>query len=91
MEEYISRGVDLDFQSVFDQYLRDYRLPTLEYKIEGGDVLYRWADVIDSFNMPVDALVDGKEVRLNPTTTWKELAGKALELDDDYYVSIRKL
>lgn len=91
VEEYISRGVDLDFQSIFDQYLRDNRLPTLEYKIEGEDILYRWADVIDSFNMPVDALVDGKEVRLKPTTAWKEFSGKTLELDVDYYVSIRKL
>ena len=91
VEEYISSEVDLDLRSTFDQYLRDYRVPSLEYKVEGKDISYRWSDVIDSFNMPIDVSVDGEVVRLNPTIEWQKIAGRLLEVDVDYYVGTRKL
>ena len=90
VEEYISSKVNLDLRTIFDQYLRDSRLPLLEFKIEDGGISYRWSDVIDSFDMPIDVLIDLKEIRLNPTTKWQKISGQALDVDVDYYVGIHK-
>ena len=32
VEEYISKNIGFDLKYVFDQYLRDYRIPVFEYK-----------------------------------------------------------
>jgi len=91
VENYISKSVGINLRPFFDQYLRDHRIPTLEYKVEGGMVSYRWADVIDSFTMPVDVLINDQTKRLNPTGEWQQVSGSGIEVDLDYYVNTRKL
>ena len=91
VEDYISNQVGINLKPFFDQYLRDYRIPTLEYKIEDGEISYKWNDVIDSFEMPVDVTIDKKEIRLTPTTNWQQVSGRTLEIDVDYYIGSRKL
>lgn len=91
IEEYISNQVGLNLTSFFDQYLRDHRIPILEYKVENGVISYKWSDVIDSFEMPVDVTIDENEMRLMPTTKWKQVSGHTLGVDVDYYVESRKL
>ena len=91
VEDYISKSVGIDLRPFFDQYLRDHRIPTLEYKVEEGTVSYRWADVIDSFTMPVDVLINNQTKRLNPIGEWQDVSGFSIEVDFDYYVNTRKL
>lgn len=88
IEGYISEKLGKDLTPVFDQYLRDVRIPILEYSFKDGNLLYRWGNVVSSFNMPLEVFIDGKEIQLLPTTSWQamESFGKELIVDSDYYV-----
>ena len=93
IEEYIIDQSGLDLQPVFDQYLRDTRIPTLEYRWGDGNTLaYRWADVIEGFDMPVKMTVAGQAYQVRPTTVWQTqetLSRGEVVVDRDYYVGSR--
>ncbi|MBO6523682.1 MAG: M1 family metallopeptidase [Balneolaceae bacterium] len=88
IEDYISDKLGRDLTPVFDQYLRDARIPILEYSFKEGNLLYRWGNAVPGFNAPVDVVLDGKEIRLTPTTGWQgmESFGKELTVDPDFYI-----
>jgi len=86
VENYISRASNIDFTKVFDQYLRDIRIPVLEYFIKNQRIHYRWTGVVDGFDMPIDVLLQDTKVRLYPETAWKQIDGDALKIDDNYYI-----
>ena len=65
IEDYISRASGLDLALIFNQYLRDYRVPVFEYRIVNGSLEYRWANCIKGFNMPLKITVDEKEMILD--------------------------
>ncbi|MGK4567988.1 M1 family metallopeptidase [Flavobacterium sp. 3HN19-14] len=68
---FFNKESGLNLTPVFNQYLRYPAIPVLEIKREKGSIQYRWkADAAD-FNMPVDVEINKKQVRLQPTTTWK--------------------
>ena len=58
--------------------------------LKDGELLYRWENVIDGFDMPVKIYVDGKEMVLKPTQQWKseDVSKKSAKIvvDKDYYV-----
>ena len=93
IETYISKEVGLDLGKVFDQYLRDIRIPIFEYYAQDGMVYYRWINAVNDFDMPVDVTLNGKIVRLQPKTTWQNFGlGEPQDLivDPDYYVGVLK-
>jgi aminopeptidase N len=72
VEAYISQRAGTDLSKVFDQYLRDVRIPVLEYRIEGSAVAFRWANVVPGFDMPVRARLSGAGFSvIRPTETWQ--------------------
>ena len=83
----------MDLSKVFDQYLRDYRIPIFEYEINNGELSYRWNNVIDGFDMPIEVKIDGKNQTLYPSTKFKKMKIKNLfiNIDKDYYVFSRDL
>ena len=89
VEKYISDNIDFDLKYVFDQYLRDNRIPTLEYKIQKKKFLYRWSNTIDGFNMPIELIVNNENIRIYPENDWKETNAKVkkLKIDRDYYIN----
>ena len=93
IEEYISKSIGMDLTKVFDQYLRDYRIPMFEYKIKNGELSYRWNDVIDGFDMPLEVIVDGKNHLLKPSIEFKKMKINNLyiNVDNDYYVFTKDL
>ena len=93
IEEYISNSIGMDLSKVFDQYLRDYRIPVFEYEINNGILSYRWNDVIEGFDMPIEVKIDGKNQILYPSTEFKKMKIKNLfiNIDKDYYVYSRDL
>ena len=93
IEKYISKTVNYDLSSVFDQYLRDIRIPTLEYKIEDNRMFYRWTNVIDGFNMPIEIKINNKSKLIYPTEKFDflKLKENSVEFDEDYYVLIKEL
>ncbi len=93
IEEYISKSIGMDLSKVFDQYLRDYRVPVFEYEITNGLLMYRWNDVIDGFDMPIEVIIDGENKVLNPTSEFKNIPIKNLNINvnNNYYVYTKDL
>lgn len=95
VEDYISKAFGMDLQPVFDQYLRDIRIPILEYYYSDGQTLnYRWINAVASFDMPVDVVLGEKKIRVKPTTKWTTLeVGEKTEVkvDEDYYVGVSRM
>jgi aminopeptidase N len=98
VEAYIARQSGLDLSKVFDQYLRDVRIPVLELQADGTELRYRWANVVEGFAMPVPllGLGGGEPLRLRPTTEWQTTpfpgnGAARLTVDPDYYVTLKLL
>jgi len=93
IENYISKKININLKPFFDQYLRDIRIPVLEYKIVDGKILYKWNNVIEDFQMPIDLIATDyvlgtqKKIRIYPTKKWKSKKIKgSIEIDSNYYV-----
>ncbi len=93
IEDYISKSIGMDLSKVFDQYLRDYRVPVFEYEIIDGILMYRWNNVIDGFDMPLEVIIDGENTQLYPTLEFKQIPiiNLYISVDDDYYVFTKDL
>lgn len=92
VETYISKQTGLGLEKVFDQYLRDTRIPILEYYHQGNEIHYRWINAVKDFDMPVDVKLGGKDIRLQAKSIWQKLESvhQELEIDPDYYVGVLK-
>jgi aminopeptidase N len=92
IEQYIIDHSGIDLTHFFDQYLRDYRLPVLEYSIKDDEIFYRYSNCIRGFDMPLKVTVSGEEQWINPTTRWSSLevdaSGTAFAVDPDFYVAV---
>nr|WP_066226243.1 M1 family metallopeptidase [Formosa haliotis] len=90
IETYLSKETGIDLTAFFNQYLRDVRIPTLEYSIENNTLKYRWTEIVDNFDMPIQVTIDKKEQWLYPTAAWKTLPVSYdkvdFEVDEDFYV-----
>ncbi len=95
VEEYIAKETGLTLDYFFDQYLRDVRIPILEYYIKEGKLSYRWANCDSEFKMPVKVKIGGEENWLEPDTQWSRAldVGNAtsLEMDVNFYATAMKI
>jgi aminopeptidase N len=95
VEDYISREAGTDLSKVFEQYLTTTQIPEFEFKVEGGSLSYRWANVVPGFGMPLEVNVPGLGDRLlHPTEQWQTLPvtspdAAQLEVDENWYVTAR--
>lgn len=91
IEDYLTTEVGLDLSTVFNQYLRDTRIPTLEYFFKENYLGFRWTNCVEGFNMPIKVFVDGKEKWLKPNTEWNKEIVKVekpiLAIDSNFYVA----
>lgn len=53
IELYLSEAYGEDLTPFFDQYLRNVRIPTLEYALRDGRFFYRWTNTQSLFSKPV--------------------------------------
>ena len=95
IEDYVSQGAKRDLSKVFDQYLRDIRVPVLEYRLSKRRVEYRWTNCVSGFDMPVKILLDNaREMNVIPKTDWQKLKTKrvgALAVNKNYYVLSKEI
>lgn len=95
IEDYISEQTGYDLTDFFNQYLRTTMIPTLEYKIEGKNLKYRWTNIIENFDMPIQIKVNEVQQWLFPKSDWKTLTSeskiKTFEIDPDFYVESKKI
>ncbi|WPR75057.1 M1 family metallopeptidase [Algoriphagus sp. NG3] len=90
IENYISQKIGINLTPVFDQYLRDIRIPIFSYNLVDGKLNFRWENVVYGFNMPVKVFVGDKEFDLSPTEDWKSIDVRQknvqVKVDENYYV-----
>ncbi|MFN3589870.1 MAG: M1 family metallopeptidase [Spirosomataceae bacterium] len=91
VENYLIEKSGIPLQKVFDQYLRQITIPTLEWKVTKNAISYRWTTCVDGFDMPLDVLLDDKKTRIYPTKQWQKINGSQLQIVKDFYVIDKKL
>jgi aminopeptidase N len=88
VENFISESIGFDLKYIFNQYLRDVRIPKFEFKIDDNGLNYRWTNTIDNFNMPLDITLNGEKTRLYPGNDWKTYRTKVedIKVDRNFYI-----
>ncbi|MDR9415947.1 MAG: M1 family metallopeptidase [Gracilimonas sp.] len=90
VEDFISQKLGRDLSAVFDQYLRDTRIPILEYAFRDRMLTYRWGNALEEFDLPIEVDISGKEYKLEPTTSWQKMEfdsdDLSLSVNPNYYV-----
>ncbi|QDO94365.1 M1 family metallopeptidase [Formosa sediminum] len=93
IEDYLSKSTGIDLTAFFNQYLRDIRIPTLEYKFEDNYIKYRWTNIVSGFDMPIQVLLNGKSEWIYPSGNWKTtpVTNQSIDIDPDFYVHYKAL
>lgn len=94
IEDYMSQMSGIDLTEFFNQYLRTTMIPTLEYKINGNEITYRWINVVEKFDMPVK--IANSEIWLFPNSEWKTEKlkdgwEKNFRIDRNFYINLKKV
>ncbi|BFM41846.1 M1 family metallopeptidase [Flavobacterium sp. CFS9] len=96
IETYISTKSGINFDYLFDQYLRTNKVPVLEYKYKNGALSYRYTHCNENFAMPVKSNWS-KDNWIHPTTSWQSLpvndkdATTDLKIDLNFYITLKKV
>jgi len=94
IEQYMIKKSRKELSKIFDQYLRDTRIPRFDYSIHSGVMSYRWRNVVAGFNMPVRVRESEQAAWrwLKPTDSWQTttVRGDSLMVDKNFYVEVRK-
>ncbi|HLN56229.1 MAG TPA: M1 family aminopeptidase, partial [Bacteroidales bacterium] len=89
IEEYLAEKTGLDLKPFFNQYLRDVRIPVLEYFIKGKQLSFRWGNCVPDFNMPLKINVSGKDTNIYPTSSFSSIMldteNAVITVNPDYY------
>ena len=93
IEDYMSQQSGIDLTEFFNQYLRTIMIPTLEYEIKDGQLKYRWTNIVDNFDMPIQINIDDKQEWLFPNAEWKSMPiiSDSIEIDPNFYVYSNEL
>jgi len=88
IENYISEKSGKNLGKVFDQYLRDIRIPTFEFFVKNNQMQYRWSNVIGGFNMPVRVFVGDKTLWLSPAEQWQKANLYTISINESAKVTV---
>lgn len=95
VEKFWSEKTGKDLTSLFNQYLRETKVPTLEVTRQANKLKYRWSDCLSDFNAPVRIQVNNELIWVTPTTNWKEYKSKnkleSVQVDKNFYVGFTEL
>ncbi|HLU94554.1 MAG TPA: M1 family metallopeptidase [Membranihabitans sp.] len=93
IEGFFDQRITTDLTSIFDQYVRDARIPVLSYRIDQGKLQYRYDNVVEGFEMPLRIWIDGEARWLvDASDNWNSIqVGEGVAMDDiridpDFYV-----
>ncbi|MBE9489703.1 MAG: M1 family metallopeptidase [Bacteroidetes bacterium] len=94
IENYLSQKSGIDLTAFFNQYLRDIRIPTLEYEIYNKELKYRWTNIVDEFDMPIQVTINNEEQWIQPTKNWQTKTINSNEssivVNQNFYVNTLK-
>ena len=93
IETFIIDESGLDLTAFFDQYLRDIRIPTFEYRIVDSKLSYRWTQVVDGFAMPIEIDIENEKKWLYPSKHWQEIKinSSEIEVNINYFIKNKKV
>lgn len=93
IEDYLCNKTKINLIAFFNQYLRDVRIPTLEYTLEKDLLKYHYVNIVEDFDMPVRLKINGSHEWIYPTSEWKTLDFKTskVEIDPNFYVNTKVL
>ena len=70
---YFNNVTNLNLTPIFNQYLNTTNIPVLSYKLKNNKLYYKWSNVSEDFNMPIDIEYKEKIIRLYPSNKIKSL------------------
>ena len=93
LENFINTTTGINFSPLFNQYLRTTQIPRLEYKLENSKLLFRYANCIPGFSLPLKVTA-GKDILLVPTTEWQSVpvqkTVRSITVDENMYIDLAK-
>ncbi|MFD2727041.1 M1 family metallopeptidase [Hyunsoonleella rubra] len=95
IESFLSKETGIDLTEFFNQYLRTIKIPTLEYSVDKKSLKYRWTNIVEGFDMPIQIEINGESQWLFPKADWNTLKTdskiKSFEIDPDFYVLSKQI
>ncbi len=93
IEAYLSTKTNIDLTAFFNQYLRDTKIPVLEYDFSDEGLRYRYTDIVKDFDMPVRIFIDKKGLWIHPNANWQTLKINAdtITIDPNFFVLARSI
>jgi aminopeptidase N len=79
---FFNKESKMNLTPIFNQYLRYATIPDLFIRINNNKLEYKWNASEPNFNMPYDIKINGKEIRVYPTTDWTTSKIKVSPLDE---------
>jgi aminopeptidase N len=88
IEEYLSKTSQINLTAFFNQYLRDVRIPTIEYKLHNDNVTYRYTNIVNNFDMPVKLKLKEGYQWIYPKAEWQDLDLKetSFTIDENFLI-----
>lgn len=93
IEDYLSEISGKDLTAYFNQYVRDIRIPVLEYYFRDGIFYYRWGNIVNDFDMPIKVKLTENEEWIFPTNRWKNMKSESTEIsiNRNFYVGSQNI
>ncbi len=95
IENYISKKLDKNLNAFFNQYLRTTDIPILEYQKLRDKITFRYTNVVNGFDMPIQMVINGEKEWIYPSKQWRTFKAnskiKKLKIADDFYVELQKI
>lgn len=91
IENYMSAKIGINLEPIFNQYLRDTRIPVLQYRFNNGRLMYRWNQTVAGFEMPVRVQLNDSVRTIQPKEQWQQFSGTFQEeprfqIDPNFYI-----
>ncbi len=95
IESFLSKESGIDLTAFFNQYLRTIQIPTLEFSQKKKTLKYRWINVVNNFDMPIQIKIGDNEQWIHPKFEWQTLETSSnkipITIDKDFYIKTKKL
>ncbi len=96
IENYMSKETGKNLDPFFDQFLRDTRIPVIEFHKKKKILRYRYTNVVDGFNMPLNVAINKNEkMWITPTPEWqtikKNIPVNSFTVDPNFYVKVTEV
>jgi aminopeptidase N len=93
VEDYIATHTGLDLTAFFNQYLRSKDEPQLEYSIKGGQLNYKFNNVVAGFSLPLTVTAGNVTKDIRPTGEWQHIAWDQagdVKFSNDFLIKVKK-